>query len=72
METGRGWGRWCGSWMDVDGGGVSFEDGVDMGMGIYINIRCVRGWGYMGNGGWTYLTNREWRKPQTKTNMNTY
>ena len=20
---------WCGSWMDVDGGGVWFEDGVD-------------------------------------------
>ena len=29
METGRGWGMWCGSWMDVDGGGVWFEDGVD-------------------------------------------
>ena len=29
METGRGWGMWCGSWMDVDGSGVWFEDGVD-------------------------------------------
>ena len=29
METGRGWGMWCGSWMDVDGDGVWFEDGVD-------------------------------------------
>ena len=65
METGCGWGMWCGSWMDVDGGGVWFDDGVDR--------EGVRSWmGYMGNGGWTYWTNREWRKPQTKTNMNTY
>ena len=29
METGRGWGMLYGSWMDVDGGGMWFEDGVD-------------------------------------------
>ena len=32
METGRGWGMWCGSWMDVDGGGVWFVDGGIWGM----------------------------------------
>ena len=52
----------------VDGRGwgrVSFDDGVDR--------EGVRSWmGVYGNGGWTYWTNREWRKPQTKTNMNTY
>ena len=40
-----------------NGGGVDRE-GVRSWMGVY--------------GGWTYWTNREWRKPQTKTNMNTY
>ena len=66
METGRGWGMWCGSLMTVDGG-----CGVVRGWG-YIGNVCVHGWGYLGNGGWTYWTNREWRKPQTKKNMNIY
>ena len=65
METGRGWGMWCGSWMDVDGGGVWFENGVDR--------EGVRSWmGVYREWRWTYWTNREWRKHQTKTNMNTY
>ena len=79
METGRGWGRWCGSWMYVDGDGVSFEDGVDREgvrswMGIYGEWRMdvldesrmeERRIGRIANGGKTYWTNREWRKPQT-------
>ena len=60
METiGHVWGMWCGSWMGVDG-----------------NV-CVRVWGYMGNGsvhgcrlmgngGWTYCTDREWRNLKLK------
>ena len=46
-------------WM---GNVVWFVDGGIWGMGVFVD----------GNGGWTYWTNREWRKPQTKTNMNTY
>ena len=59
----RGW-PWMGGvvWF-VDGGPPSGVDGECV---------CVHGWGYMGNEEWTYWTNREWRKPQTKTSMNTY
>ena len=32
METGRGWGMWCGSWMGVDGGMCDFVDGGIWGM----------------------------------------
>ena len=42
-----------------------------LGWGYMGNV-YVRGCRLMGNGGWTYWSNREWRKPQTKTNIDRY
>ena len=49
--TGRGWGMWCGSWMNVNGG-----CGVARGWG-YMGNWCVRGCRFMGNRGWTLWSN---------------
>ena len=61
---------WCGSWMDVNGGGVWFVDGEDREGYVrvwgYMGNECVRGWGYKENGGCTYWTNREWRNLKLK------
>ena len=52
--------------VDVDG-----EGGVVRGWG-YMGNGCIRGCRFMGNGGWTCWSNPVWKKPQTKTNMDTY
>ena len=58
METGRGWGMWCGSWMDVD------RVCVRSWMGLY--GEWMRSWiGVYGE--WRmYWTNREWRNLKLK------
>ena len=69
-STGRVCGMWYGSWMGVDG------ECVCSWMGVY--GEWVRLWIYidgewrMDDVHWMYRSNREWRIPQTKTNMDIY